>query len=132
MEKRKTFPNKRQRKAVEAMLDGTSASQAMIKAGYSPASAKNPSVLTKSLGFQDLIESLGLTDNFLTSALVEDIAAKPGNRKAELELGFKVRGRLKEQDGGNKTVVVLVSGQTNSRYENPNGHGVISGPSTDS
>lgn len=72
--------------------------KAMIEAGYDPTTAKNPKNLTTSKGFIQLCEERGLTDDFLLDALVEDIEKKPGNRKAELELGFKVRGRTQSEE----------------------------------
>lgn len=91
-----TVPTIKQRTALGHILEGDSVSGAMIKAGYTPASAKNPKNLTESKGFQQLCIDNGLTEDFLVKALVEDIAAKPANRKAELELGMKVLGMLKD------------------------------------
>ena len=71
-------------------------SKSMRDVGYSPKTAKNPRNLIESKGFQMLCEERGLTDIFLVDALVEDIKIKKQNRKAELELGFKIKGRLKD------------------------------------
>lgn len=97
----------KQRKAAELLVEnGGNASKAMRDAGYSPATAKTPQKLTESTGFQELCDELGLTDEFLLKALVEDITSKPGDRKPELELGFKVKGRMTDKkeitgkDGG--------------------------------
>ena len=68
----------------------------MVEVGYTEATAKNPSNLTESKGYLELCEEYGLTDSFLLEALVDDIKKKPKNRKPELELGFKVRGRLND------------------------------------
>ena len=65
---------------------------------YAPATANTPSKLTNSEGFKELCDEVGLTDNFLTKALYDDIKAKKKNRKPELELAFKVKGRLKEHE----------------------------------
>ena len=78
----------------KTVVYGGNVTRAMREAGYAEATANNPSNLTKSKGFLELCEKQGLTDNLLVNALVEDIQAKPGDRKAELELGFKIRGRL--------------------------------------
>jgi hypothetical protein len=86
----------RQEIALENMVEnGGNISQAMISAGYSPNTAKTPQKLTESLGFIELCEMKGLTDDLLINALVEDIKGKKGNRRAELELGFKIKGQLK-------------------------------------
>ena len=80
-----------------------SVSKAMRESNYALATAKNPKNLTESAGFLELCDEIGLTDNFLTKALVADIKAKKGNRKPELELGYKVRGRLKDDADKAKT-----------------------------
>jgi hypothetical protein len=71
-------------------------SKAMEKVGYKRVTALKPSNLTESKGFMEIAEKAGLTDEFLTTALYNDIKAKPKNRKPELELAFRVKGRLKE------------------------------------
>lgn len=74
--------------------------QVLKKAGYSKAVQEHPQKVFESKGFLELCDSLGLTDDFLTRALVNDIKKKPGKRTRELELGFKVRGKLKDNDKG--------------------------------
>jgi hypothetical protein len=85
----------KQEKALGKMVEnGGNVSRAMRDVGYSDNTAKTPQKLTKSVGFIELCEEKGLTDDLLVNALVEDIKEKKGKRKAELELGFKIRGRL--------------------------------------
>lgn len=72
--------------------NGGNASKAMRDAGYSPNTAKTPKKLTESLGFIHMCEKMGLTEELLLEALVEDIKSKKGNRKSEMELGFKLLG----------------------------------------
>lgn len=91
----------RAKKALDLMVaNGGTTSAALRAAGYSEAIARNPKKVTESESFRELVASLGLTDSFLTKALVADIKAKPRNRKQELELGFKVLGRLREREDG--------------------------------
>lgn len=107
----------KQKKALDIMVgNGGNVTRAMLEANYSPNTANTPQKLTQSRGFKELCEERGLTEDFLIDALVEDIEKKPQNRKAELELGFKVIGKLKETDGGNKTLVLVVAGETAERY----------------
>jgi hypothetical protein len=97
MQGKATMATPRQHKAAENMVaNGGSKAQALRDAGYSEAIARNPQKVTDSQSFQALCEELGLTDNLLVNALVEDIKTKKGERKQELELGFKVKGRLKD------------------------------------
>ena len=90
--------------------NGGNVSQAMMAAGYTPATAKTPQKLTESQGFKLLCEQRGLTDDFLVDALVEDIKAKPKARTAELQLAFKVIGRLSEDKAAqtNNTLVLVL------------------------
>lgn len=85
----------KQKKALNKIVEnGGNVSQAMRDVGYSKNTAKTPQKLTESVGFIELCDKKGLTDNFLIDALVEDIKKKKGNRKSELELGFKIKGKL--------------------------------------
>lgn len=87
----------RQKLLIEDLAsNGGSITNAAKKVGYAPSTYNNPSQLTESKGFLALADAIGLTDDFLLTALTEDIENKPKNRHAELTLGFKVRGRLKD------------------------------------
>lgn len=85
---------KQKRAADNLVENGGNVSKAMRDAGYSPATAENPSKLTESKGFMELMDELGLTDNLIVNALVEDINMKPQNRTQELTLAVKMRGRM--------------------------------------
>lgn len=101
------MPTRRQRTAVDKIVEnGGNVSKAMRESGYTAETAKTPSKLTDSKGFMQILEEIGLTDQFLTKALYEDIESKKRNRKPELELAYKIRGRLKE------TVDVTSNGET--------------------
>lgn len=105
----------KQKLALKQIVDNHgNISAAMRQVGYKENTAKNPKNLTESQGFMELCEEFGLTDDLLTKALVQDIKAKKGNRVREIELGYKVRGRLKEQKDGNTTnnLVFIGEGQT--------------------
>lgn len=91
------MPTLRQTKALKNMVEnGGTLGEAMIAAGYSVNTAKTPAKLTDSVGFRDQMDEWGLTDSLIVTSLKDDIVAKPGNRKGELELAAKLRGRLKE------------------------------------
>jgi hypothetical protein len=102
----------KQKKALDAMVEnGGIVSKAMIKAGYSKGTAKTPQKLTESDGFKELCEQYGLTDELLLKSLVSDIKEKVGNRKGEMELGFKIKGRMVERQditsGGEKLTIAI-------------------------
>ncbi len=93
-----------QKKALEALVEAGRTKkriikgQVLVKAGYSKKTAIAPDKVFKSKGFLDLCDEIGLTESFLTQALVFDIRNKPKRRHKELELGFKVRGTIKESE----------------------------------
>ena len=102
-----TKPKIKQRMAFKNMVEnGGNVSKAMIAANYSKATAKVPQKLTESKGFMQLCNEIGLTDDLLVNSLTEDIVKKPQHRHKELELGFKVKGLLRENvditSGGEK------------------------------
>ncbi len=72
----------------------------------------------KSDGVKVALARYGLTEELITAALVDDINSKPGQRVAELRLGADILGISKRSDGGegNKTLIVVVSGQSATRY----------------
>ena len=76
--------------------NGGRVNPAMKAAGYSVATAQTPKKLTTSKGFAELMNEYGLTDQLLLESLVFDIKNKPKNRKQEIELGAKLKGRLKD------------------------------------
>jgi hypothetical protein len=104
------MPTIKQRVAFnEVVGNGGNVTKAMIVAKYSPNTANTPQKLTESTGFQELCNEYGLTDDFLVKALVSDIKKKPKNRKPELELAFKIKQRLKENEPvGNTTNIVFL------------------------
>jgi hypothetical protein len=72
--------------------NGGNATQAMREAGYSEATINNPSNLTQSKGFKEIMSDLGLNDALIVSSLVEDIKNKPQNRTKELSLAIELLG----------------------------------------
>ena len=94
-------------------------SKSMREVGYAFNTAKVPSTnLTKTKGFQELCNEYGLTDDFLVNALVDDIENKPKNRKAELELAFKIKGRMMEEKPENtRPINLVIPIQVNQRFE---------------
>ena len=102
----------RQRRATQILVEngGKSASKAMIKAGYSPATAKNPSKLTQSKSFRELVDDI-LPDTLLLrrhqellNAAVKVKTIKNGKIshveermdvsaiRSGLELGYRIKG----------------------------------------
>ena len=87
-----------QKRAFKEIVEkGRKKGAAMVSAGYSKNTAIAPTKLTESKGFQELMNEAGLTDEFLNTALYEDIKAKRKNRKPELELAYKLKGKMTEK-----------------------------------
>lgn len=86
----------KQRAVVAHLVEnrGASFSKAMTEAGYMPKTVKNPKNVTESKGFIELLEQSGLKLDFLNTALYEDIRHKPRNRYKELELAYRLHGKL--------------------------------------
>lgn len=83
--------------------------QLIKESGYSEVSAKNPKSIIEGRGVQSELAKYGLTEELYTSALVEDIQAKPGNRARELELARKSLkiGEKEEKGDTNVTFNIL-------------------------
>lgn len=73
-------------------------SKSMRDVGYKPVTAKNPKNLTNSKGFKEQMAKLGLTEDFITKALVNDIKGKPKKRFLELSLGAEILGMKKRAE----------------------------------
>lgn len=90
----------KQKRAVEELVEnGGSVSRAMVRAGYSPATAHTPSKLTRSKGFQEFKEicaELGLDAELIIKSLAENIRGKPMDRVNELLLAAKILGLLEK------------------------------------
>ena|SRR3990167_7704264 len=112
-------PTIKQRKAFGNVVgNGGNVTRAMIDAKYSIATANTPQKLTESKGWEELCNEYGLTEDFLVKALVNDIKKKPKNRKAELELGFKVIGKLSDKEPkGNQTNIIFMPIEIIDKYK---------------
>ena len=54
-----------------------------------------PKLVTESVGFKQLCEEVGLTDNLIITALADDIRSKPQDRSKELTIACKIKGLFK-------------------------------------
>ena len=105
-------PTIRQKRTAQlAVENGGNITQAMRDAGYAEATVNNPSNVTATASWKELMEAY-LPDDMLLRALADDIEKKVGNRTAELTLAVKMKGRLIEKidqtSGGEKIQPILV------------------------
>lgn len=99
----------KQEKALDKIVENHgNVSRAMLEVGYEPNTAKNPKNLTESKGFKELLENYGLTEELVTTALVEDIKGKPRKRFLELSLGAEILGMKKKSEEKNAVNIAIV------------------------
>lgn len=97
-------PTPRQKKAAKVYIDnilsGRPVSTAVVleSVGYGTGLQNSPQRVTESKGFKDALAEYGLTENFITCALVDDIKAKPKKRYHELKLGAEILGMTKRDE----------------------------------
>lgn len=104
---------------VKKLIDnGGNKSKAILQAGYSEASAQNQKVL-KTNGFIQALNQSGLDIDTLNTYLAQDLKAKPRQRLGELTLAYKLHGKLKENTQDNRTLVLVTSGESATRYQLP-------------
>lgn len=92
-------PNIKQKKVLKNIMENNgNVSKAMKDAGYSANYSKNPQTLLRTKSFQELMEELGMTDDYLLKKHLElmehSIKGKldPQARKAALEMAYKLKG----------------------------------------
>lgn len=105
----------KQQKWLKEYIETGNATEAAVRS-YDVGSRKAASVIgTENLvklskPIAELCDELGLTDELIVNALKEDIVAKKGNRKAELELAAKLKGRMTEKQDIKLDVVKPIYG----------------------
>lgn len=91
--------------------------QLLVSVGYSPTTAEAmPTRTLEQAGVKNALAEFGLTEELITRALVADIKKKPQKRERELALGAEILGMKKQQEGSNKTLVLVVTGESAQRY----------------
>lgn len=88
----------------------------LVSMGYATSTAESiPNKIIEAKGVKDALAQYGLTEELITTALVEDIKGKPKKRERELALGAEILG-MKKQNEGNKTLILMISGESAQRY----------------
>jgi hypothetical protein len=91
----------------------------LLRAGYSPTMSEKPELVSSQQGVQKALAELGLTKEFVISALREDIEAKPQRRAFELSIAGKWLGLEQRNDKEptssttNNTLIVIQQPQNN-------------------
>lgn len=98
------IPRPRQRKAAKAVVENLLSNDpqptgaVLASVGYSQGVTETPSIVTDSLGFKQALRDMGLTEELITTSLVEDIRIKKQSRLGELRLGAELLGLSKPKD----------------------------------
>ena len=101
--KAKRMPTPKQRLAAKAVVENLSIDkpktlgEVLENVSYGKIS-KQPSRILQSDGFKQALYDLGLTEELITTSLVEDIKEKPKARLGELKLGAEILGMVKRED----------------------------------
>ena len=118
----------RQRKAAkivsEVLRNNTTITKGQVlqQAGYSLEQSKKPQDVMQSQGFLVEMAKLGLTKEFVVSALQEDIALKPQRRAFELSiagkwLGLEQRDTTPQTQTINNAIIVIQPPTDNDTLE---------------
>jgi hypothetical protein len=116
------IPTKKQRKLLEVLPEANSVGEAMVKAGYSKASAKNPKLVLGTQNWQDLLEQY-LPDNLLATVHLEGLQATKlhtshtepdkevpdyATRHKYLDTAYKVKNKIVDESKGPSVKMVFI------------------------
>jgi hypothetical protein len=99
--------------------NGGDKGKAIRDAGYSESMVHTPSKVLESKGFIQALEQSGLDIETLNGYLAHDLKKKKENRLGELTLAYKLHGKLRETVSENKTLILITSGESATRYNVP-------------
>ena len=89
----------------------------LVSVGYSKTvAAKKPQEILDQKGVKDALAKYGLTEELITTALVEDIQNKPEKRLGELTLGADILGMKGKEENHNTVNILVVSPENQQRY----------------
>ena len=120
LKKQRTIkPTARQKKAARIAVENDSASKKaiLLAADYSEAIATQPHKVMETKGYKAALAEYGLTEQFIATALYEDIRDKPKHRVQELTLAANITGMNKREESSNKILIVNISNQAASKYQ---------------
>lgn len=96
-------PTIRQKRAAKAVVENMASSnplpvgKVLANVGYGQI-VQDPKRIIESAGFKAALAEFGLTEELITTSLVEDIKAKPAARVKELGLGADILGMRKREE----------------------------------
>lgn len=86
--------------------------------GYGKSVQHTPSKALESAGYKQALRELGLTEELISTALVEDIQANKGKRVPELRLGSDILGMTNDDDKEKSVPIININfiGFPNDKY----------------
>ena len=87
---------------------GMTKGEALLTAGYDISTSEQPHMIENRAGYKQSLAQYGLTEELITSSLVEDIEAKPQKRVRELELGADILSMRKRPVEPNQTLNIAI------------------------
>ena len=126
----------KQKLVFKEVVRGSTIKSAMVKAGYSKETSKRTNKVTRTKGWQELLEQ-HLPDSVLAKKHRELLNKREikytyvdGKKEGELtdqpetqavskalDMAYRLKGRYEdEKDKGNKTLILVVTGETANRY----------------
>jgi len=114
----------RQKVAFKEVVNGSTISGAMVKAGYSPSTSERTNKLTRTKGWNELMEK-HLPDSSLAKRHRQLLNKNDkGTEEPEtqavskaLDMAYRIKGMYSDpEQGNNKTLIVMVTGATSKRY----------------
>lgn len=130
----------KQKVAFKEVLNGSTITKAMVTAGYSPTTASTTGKLTNTQGWQQLLkkhlpdsilakrhrqmlnktEKIVVSDGARDGSHLEDTGQPHSDVNKALEMAYKLKGAFPtEGQDVNRTLVLVVSGETALRYGLP-------------
>lgn len=82
--------------------------EVLLEAGYELSTAEKPELVLNTAGYKNAFAQYGLTEELITSSLVEDIEMKPQKRVRELELGADILSMRKRPIEPNQTINIAL------------------------
>jgi hypothetical protein len=81
----------------------------LVSTGYSQITAESiPSRIIESKGVKNALREFGLTEELITTALVEDIKSKKGKRERELALGADILKMRDKEEGNSRQINIVI------------------------
>lgn len=123
------MPTTKQKKLAEVIVENATLDkplnkgEMLVKVGYARNTAEaKPNDILESEGVQQALEELGFTEENakkVVSEIMLNEKVDPTSRLRATDQVFKVKGSYAGDKGGNKTLIVMISGESAKRYDVP-------------